>query len=89
MPRSLTRIPRPLTALAVAAMLGFGAHAAMASPAASICSNGGTIGLSCTVGPTGDAYCDTQCKQEIGPESAGECFRASSSGSSGCCLCLL
>lgn len=89
MPRSFSLAPRALTALAVAAMLGSGAHAAIASPAANLCSGGGSIGLTCPVGPTGDAYCDTQCKRDLGPDSGGECWRGANSESPGCCLCLL
>jgi hypothetical protein len=89
MPRSFTRIPRPLTALAVAAMLGFGAHAAMASPAGFPCSGSGYSGLTCPVGPTGNAYCAYQCQRDFGPDSTGECWPDPSSEAPGCCLCAI
>jgi hypothetical protein len=89
MPRPLSLVPRALTALAAAAMLGFGAHAAMASPAAFPCSGSGYSGLTCPVGPTGDAYCAEQCRRDFGPDSGGECWPGANSESPGCCVCLI
>lgn len=85
--QSYVRLPRLFTSLAVAGMLGFGAHAAGASPSAAGCPLSGPGSyLGCTVGPAGSSYCDTQCKRDYGPDSAGECF-GSPAGSEGCCLC--
>lgn len=85
MPRFGTRLTRAVPSLAVAATLAFGAHAAFASPTKGPCSPGpsgsGWIGLSCTVGPAGDAYCDSMCKEEYNPGVFGQCTFH------GCCLC--
>lgn len=87
MPRSGTRLTRAVPSLAVAAILTFGAHTAFASPAEECSSNptAGTIGLSCTAGPTGDSYCTSQCRSRYGWEVSGEC----SAPFGGCCLCML
>jgi hypothetical protein len=37
--------------------------------------------LTCPVGPTGDAYCDTQCRRNFGPDSTGECWPGPNSSS--------
>lgn len=81
--QTYVRLPRLFTSLAVAGMLGFGAHAAVGSPAAASCplSGGGMHPSSCSVGPAGNAYCDGVCKGIYGTDSAGECFQE------GCCLC--
>ncbi len=87
--QSYVRLPRLFTSLAVAGMLGFGAHAAVASSVEANCQiNGPGSYLGCTVGPAGNSYCDTQCKRDYGPDSAGECF-GSPVGSESCCLCMI
>lgn len=86
--QTYVRLPRLFTSLAVAGMLGFGAHAAVASPASSCQASGPGSYLGCTVGPAGDSYCDTQCKRDYGSGSVGECF-GSPVGSQRCCLCTI
>jgi hypothetical protein len=87
--QSYVRLPRLFTSLAVAGMLGFGGHAAVASPAVTDCQiTGPGSQFHCTVGAAGDSYCDTQCKQIYGPDSVGECF-GSPVGSRRCCLCAI
>jgi hypothetical protein len=83
--QSYVRLPRLFTSLAVAGMLGFGAHAAFAESTAKSCPmvSEGMYNLSCSVGPAGNAYCDGVCKQAHGPDSAGECFVEN------CCLCTI
>ena len=86
MPRSPARITRVLFSLAVTAGLAFGAQSAFATSAqASSCPYyppNGAFGLSCTVGPAGDAYCDQQCKSIVGSWSFGHCNRPE-----GCRVC--
>lgn len=83
--QSYVRLPRLFTSLAVAGMLGLGAHSAFARSAESSCSivSAGVHNLSCSVGPAGSAQCDIECKRIHGPDSVGECMEED------CCLCLI
>jgi hypothetical protein len=84
MSRSSLRLPRVLSALTVAGMLGFGARSALARPAQSCpLVSEGMHNLTCSVGPAGNAYCDGECKRIHGEYSVGECFQEN------CCLCAI
>lgn len=86
MPQSYTRMTRLLFSLLVAGGLAFGTQAAFANAApASSCPHdpdNGAIGLSCTPGTAGNAFCDQQCKAIFGSGSPGFCNRVT-----GCCVC--
>jgi hypothetical protein len=83
--QSYVRLPRLFTSLAVAGMLGFGAHTAFAESTARSCpgTGPGWLERSCSVGSAGNAYCDGECKLVYGSESVGECFVEN------CCLCAI
>jgi hypothetical protein len=87
MPRRSTRVLRLAAAAVVAGALSFGAHAAFASSGTGSCSESGMIGLTCAPGPTGDSYCDFQCRRDFGPDSGGECVGAPNE--LGCCRCII
>ena len=81
--QTYVRLPRLFTSLAVAGMLGLGAHTALARTADASCSRVGA-GLrdpSCNAGPAGSARCDIECGRIDGPAAAGECL------GDDCCLC--
>lgn len=87
--QSYVRLPRLFTSLAVAGMLGFGAHVAAGSPTAAACrlnTPGSSFG--CTAAPARNSGCDAQCKRDDGPDSAGECF-GSPAGPERCCRCTI
>lgn len=85
--QTYVRLPRLFTSLAVAGMLGLGAHAAGASPSAAECPRGGPgSSMGCTAVPARGSDCGTQCTRDHGPGSAGECS-GSPAGSGACCLC--
>lgn len=82
------RIMPVLFSLAVACGLAFGAQSAFANGSqGSNCvynPSNGYLGLSCTVGPAGDEYCDQECKRRMGPDHPGHCMPWV-----GCCLCAI
>jgi hypothetical protein len=68
--QSYVRLPRLFTSLAVAGMLGMGAHTAFARSAEPSCSprSAALHDPSCSGGPAGDAYCDRECKRNHDPD---------------------